>query len=64
MRKIFFFLFITGAVNSFAQTHSLVNVLLVEPKIGTGDLISKLPGRLTSKSFTRMILPTGVEYLK
>ena len=36
MRKIFFFLFITGMVNSFAQTHSLVNVLLVEPKIGQG----------------------------
>jgi len=36
MRKILFFLFITGAVTSFAQTHSLVGVLMVTPKIGQG----------------------------
>src|SRR4051794_14840250 len=36
MRKVLLFLFITGAVNSFAQTHSLVSVLMVTPKIGQG----------------------------
>ena len=34
MRKILFFLFITGAINSFAQTRSLVGVSLVKPKMG------------------------------
>ena len=34
MRKILFFLFVTGVVNSFAQTKSLVSVLMVTPKIG------------------------------
>jgi hypothetical protein len=34
MRKILFFLFITGVVSSFAQTKSLVSVLTVTPKIG------------------------------
>ena len=34
MRKILFFLFLTGVINSFAQTRSLVGVLLVTPKIG------------------------------
>src|SRR5438874_6481395 len=34
MRKILFFLLIAGTVNTFAQTSSLVGVLLVTPKIG------------------------------
>ena len=34
MRRILFFLFITGAINSFAQTRSLVGVSLVKPKMG------------------------------
>jgi hypothetical protein len=34
MRKIFFFLFITGVVYSNAQTHSLVGVTLATPKLG------------------------------
>jgi hypothetical protein len=34
MRKILFFLLLTGAVNSIAQTKSLVSVLMVKPKIG------------------------------
>ena len=34
MRKILFFLFITGVINSFAQTRSLVGVILVKPKMG------------------------------
>jgi hypothetical protein len=34
MRKILFFLCLTGAIHSFAQTKSLVGVLLVTPKIG------------------------------
>jgi hypothetical protein len=34
MRKILIFLFLTGVINSFAQTKSLVGVLLVTPKIG------------------------------
>ena len=34
MRKILFFLFLTGAINSFAQTRSLVGVLIVKPKMG------------------------------
>ena len=34
MRKFLFFLLLTGTVNSFAQTKSLVSVLMVKPKIG------------------------------
>src|SRR2546423_9209113 len=34
MRKILFFLFVTGVINSSAQTKSLVGVLTVTPKIG------------------------------
>jgi hypothetical protein len=34
MRKFLFFLFITGVINSFAQTKSLVGVSLVKPKMG------------------------------
>ena len=34
MRKILFFLFVTGVVHSSAQTKSLVGVLTVTPKIG------------------------------
>jgi hypothetical protein len=34
MRKIFFFLFITGVIYSHAQTHSLVGVTLATPKLG------------------------------
>ena len=36
MRKILFFLCLTGVINSFAQTRSLVGVSLVEPKMGQG----------------------------
>ncbi len=34
MRKILFFLFVTGVIQSSAQTKSLVAVLMVTPKIG------------------------------
>ena len=34
MRKILFFLFMAGVINSFAQTKSLVTVTLVKPKPG------------------------------